>query len=759
MKNRKNIIILSTISIIIILVIIMQIANHNIQPEESLAESGGRKPIPPPEVLSKLPPDGGPEYNRLVFEKSPYLLQHAGNPVDWYPWGEEAFEKAKREDKPIFLSIGYSTCHWCHVMEHESFEDPEVAKLMNDAFVSIKVDREERPDIDNIYMTVCQALTGSGGWPLTIIMTPDRKPFFAGTYFPKESRYQRIGMLDLVPRIAEVWKTQRDKILESADQITATLQNISNTAAGEELSEAILNTTFHQLTERFDKTYGGFGSAPKFPSPHNFTFLLRYWHRTGEAEALEMVEKSLQAMRKGGIFDHVGFGFHRYSTDARWLLPHFEKMLYDQAMLAMAYIETYQATGNPEYARTAREIFTYVLRDMTSPEGGFYSAEDADSEGEEGKFYLWTPEEIKKILGSKEGDMAIKMFNVEPGGNFLEQATGEKTGTSLLHLTKSMAELASEFNFSEQELQERWEDAKQKLFAVREKRIHPQKDDKILTDWNGLMIAALAKGARALGEPKYAEAASRAANFIWNNLRDDRGRLLKRYRQGEAGLPAHVDDYAFIIWGLLELYEATFDVSYLQRAIELNNDLLTHYWDDQNGGLFFTADDGEELLVRSKDIYDGAIPSGNSVEALNLLRLARITASEELEKKSAAIGRAFGQQVQRSPVAYTQLMNAIDFAVGPSYEVVIAGDSKAEDTKSMLLALQQKFVPNKIVLLRPSEQKSPQIVKIAEFTRYQTSQNGKATAYVCLNYACKAPTNDVQEMLKLLKITPGKESG
>ncbi|MFQ6116613.1 MAG: thioredoxin domain-containing protein, partial [bacterium] len=439
------------------------------------------------------------------------------------------------------------------------------------------------------------------------------------------------------------------------------------------------------------------------------------------------------------------------STDDQWLLPHFEKMLYDQAMLAMAYIETYQATGKPEYAETAREIFTYVLRDMTSPEGGFYSAEDADSEGEEGKFYLWTPEEIKKILGDKEGDLVIKMLNVVPGGNFREQATGEKTGTNILHLTKPLEELANEFGLSVKELKERWEKARQQLFEVREKRIHPHKDDKILTDWNGLMIAALAKSGGVLGEPEYVEAARRVADFIWTKLRNDQGHLLKRYRQGEAGLPAHIEDYAFMIWGLLELYEATFEVSYLQKAIELNNLMLENFWDNENGGLFFTADSLKELLVRTKEIYDGAIPSGNSVAALNLLRLGRITANPDYEKKAAEIGKAFYKQIERGPSAYTQLMAAVDFAVGPAYEVVIAGNSRAKDTKAMLDALQKIFVPNKIVLLRPTEQEIPPIVQIAEFTKYQTSLNGKATAYVCLNYACKAPTNEIEVMLKLLQ--------
>jgi len=740
------------LSIVLVLAIITTVTFMPFSNTDEKTE--GRKDLPSPDALKKLPPDGGPEYNRLVFEQSPYLLQHAGNPVDWYPWGEAAFEKAKQEDKPVFLSIGYSTCHWCHVMEHQSFEDSTVAALMNEAFVNIKVDREERPDIDQLYMSVCQAMTGSGGWPLTIIMTPDKKPFFAGTYFPKQSQAGRIGMLDLVPRVKEMWETQRDKLLESANEVTQFLQRHAANPAGEALTDSVLNTAFHQLASRYDQVHGGFGTAPKFPSPHNFLFLLRYWHETGEHKALQMVEKTLHQMRLGGIFDHVGFGFHRYSTDQQWLLPHFEKMLYDQAMLAMAYLETFQATGKDEYARTAREIFTYVLRDMTSPEGGFYSAEDADSEGEEGLFYIWTPEEIKEVLGEEEGQFVIGLFNVQEGGNFVEQSTGQKTGRSILHLTKPLPDMADSLAQSEAEIRKRWENARQKLFDAREGRVHPLKDDKILTDWNGLMIAALAKGAAILSEPRYAEAAQNAADFVLEHLRDDQGRLLKRYRRGEVGLPAHADDYAFLTWGLLELYEANFDVAYLRQAIDLNETLMKHFWDEKNGGLFFTADSLEELPARTKEIYDGAIPSANSVAALNLLRIGRITAQPELEEKALAIGRAFTEQIRRAPSGHTQFMSALSFAFGTSLEVVIAGNPKGKDTAEMLNALQGEYVPNKVVLLRPAGVDEPPISKIAEFTKMQRSRDGQATAYVCQNYACKTPTTEVAEMLKLLKQKP-----
>ena len=691
--------------------------------------------------------------NRLINEKSPYLLQHANNPVDWYPWGEEAFEKARKENKPIFLSIGYSTCHWCHVMERESFEDPEVANLMNEVFVSIKVDREERPDIDSIYMTVCQMMTGSGGWPLTIIMTPDKKPFFAGTYFPKDSRFGRIGMTQLVPRIKEIWTTKRDEIVNSANKITSALQQATKETLGEKLDESTFRVAYNQLAERFDTVHGGFGRAPKFPTPHNLLFLLRYWKRAGNEEALEIVEKTLQAMRLGGIYDHVGFGFHRYSTDAEWFLPHFEKMLYDQALLAMAYIEAYQATGNEEYEETAREIFTYVLRDMTSPQGGFYSAEDADSEGEEGKFYLWKEEEIRNVLGKEEADLIRDVFNVEKGGNFSEEATGRGAGGNILHLKKSIPAIASQLKISEQELEKRLDAAREKLFSFREKRIHPYKDDKILTDWNGLMITALAKGGQVFNELKYAEAAKRAADFILKNLRKPDGRLLHRYRDGQAAVQAHVDDYAFLIWGLLELYETSFDINYLKTAIDLNRDLITHFWDDISGGFYFTADDGENLLLRNKEIYDGAIPSGNSVSMLNLLRLDRITANSDFEEKAEKIGSAFSKTIKQFPAAHTELMVALDFGVGPSYEVVIVGDSQADDTKAMIKAIRRQFVPNKVVLLRQTEKEEPDIIRIAEFTKSQLSLDGKATAYVCLTYVCKLPTTDISKMLELLNVT------
>lgn len=689
--------------------------------------------------------------NRLLDEKSPYLLQHAHNPVEWYPWCDEAFEKAKKENKPIFLSIGYSTCHWCHVMAHESFEDEEVAKLMNDVFVSIKVDREERPDIDNIYMTICQMITGSGGWPLTIIMTPDKKPFYAATYIPKEGRFGHAGMMELIPRVKTLWETERDNIFASADKITASLQQVTVDSKGKELDVNTLTLAYEQLAQRFDRNYGGFGKSPKFPSPQNLMFLLRYWRRTENKTALYMVEETLQAMRMGGIYDQIGFGFHRYSTDAEWLVPHFEKMLYDQAMLAMAYIETYQATGKIEYKETAREIFNYVLRDMTSPEGGFYSAEDADSEGEEGKFYIWTQQELRQILGEKDGNLIANVFNIKNDGK-LNLHSEEELAGKILHLKKPLSEIASEMKMQEKVLLKIVDFASQKLFVERNKRIHPHKDDKILTDWNGLMIAAMAIGARAFNENEFSDAAERAAKFILDKLRRDDKRLLHRYRDGEAAQLAYVDDYVFFIWGLIELYETTFKPGYLQTALELNNDLLKHFWDEKGGGFYFNADDGEKLLSRQKEVYDGAIPSGNSVAMLNMVRLGRIVADFSLEEKAVILSRAFSGQIKDVPSGYAQLMVALDFVIGPSYEIVIVGNLQSEDTGEMLKAVRERFIPNKVVILKPDKNGSSEIVNLAKFTKDQKSIDGKATAYVCLNYSCRMPTTDVVKMLELLNV-------
>ena len=689
--------------------------------------------------------------NRLIDEKSPYLLQHAYNPVDWHAWGVEAFERAKQEDKPIFLSIGYSTCHWCHVMEKESFEDDEVAELMNKVFVSIKVDREERPDIDHAYMTVCQMMTGGGGWPLNIVMTPDKKPFFAGTYFPKYSRQGRIGLLDLSARIEQLWFNDRAQIDDATEKIVTALNLSTEQDPTGILDLGTLKTAFNQLTQRFDPRYGGFGEAPKFPTPHNILFLLRYWKRSGDEKALQMATMTLDQMRLGGIFDHVGFGFHRYSTDAQWLTPHFEKMLYDQAMLALAYTEAYEATNKISYKKTVEQIFDYVLRDLTSPEGGFYSAEDADSEGEEGKFYLWTLDEIQEILPETEARFVERAFNVFSMGNFKEESTQSLNGRNILHLKRPLEKLNGQLGFTENKIQETWESARKRLFEIREKRVHPHKDDKILTDWNGLMIAALSKASRVFGNKDYFLAAARAADFIIAKMRDANGRLLRRYRLGEAGLSAHVDDYSFFIWGLLELYETSFEIIYLKVALQLHDDFLERFWDKESGGFFFTADDSEKLLVRQKEIYDGATPSGNSVAAMNLIKLSRICASLEFDSIVLAIGKAFSADVKRFPSAYTQFLLFVDFLLGPSFEVIIVGPESSVETDIMLERLNSAYIPNKVVIFKNSDTKPTEIVSIAPYLKDFEMTNKHVTAFVCGNYKCESPTNNPEKMLSILR--------
>ncbi len=726
--------------------------NHDVKTDARShdLDEQGRPIIPSEESLKTLPADGGALWNRLVFEKSPYLLQHAANSVDWYPWGEEAFKRAEKEDKPVFLSVGYTTCHWCHVMERESFEDEEVAQLMNDAFVCIKVDREERPDVDNVYMTVTQAITGHGGWPMTVVMTPDKRPFFAGTYLPKNGAQGRPGMMDFIPSIKTYWVEQRDRLLESAEQITNAVKNISGGSPGEELTEKVLDAAVEQLASRFDPREGGFGGTPKFPIPHNLSFLLRHGKRTGNENAIFMAEETLVKMRRGGVCDHVGFGFHRYSTDQHWLLPHFEKMLYDQALMALAYTDAYHATGKSEYATWTREILTYVLRDMTSEEGGFYSAEDADSEGEEGKFYVWDPAEVVKILGKAEGDLFNRVYNIEEGGNFFDEATRAPSGLNIPHLRKDLSEIAIDLGSDESDLRERLSASRQKLFDVRENRIHPQKDDKILTDWNGLMIAAFARAGMVLSEPTFVAAAKKASDFVLTTLRGDDGRLKKRYRLGDAGLPAHLEDHAFLAWGLLELYEATFDARYLSEASGITEIMLAHFLDESEGGFFLTADDGEDLLVRSKAVFDNAMPSGNSVAALNLVRLARITGNPKLEEEARGVLRGFAKSVEEFPSAHTQLLAAVEFLVADSAEVVVVGKPDAQDTRDMLSALRRDFRPNKVVLFRDATESESPLDQLAPFSANHVMVDGKATAYVCRRGACKQPVTDIDSMMDAL---------
>ncbi len=688
--------------------------------------------------------------NRLINEKSPYLLQHAYNPVDWYPWSEEAFKLAAELDKPVFLSIGYSTCHWCHVMERESFEDSEVAKLMNETFISIKVDREERPDIDNIYMTVCQMLTGHGGWPLTIIMTPDKKPFFAGTYFPKESKHGRIGMFDLIEGIDNAWKNKREEVFGSAAKITGHLMDYATKNASGEVSNSIFEKAFDDLNNKYDKKYGGFGDKPKFPSPHNLMFLLRFWQRTNNNRALEIVENTLTNMRLGGVYDHIGLGFHRYSTDREWLLPHFEKMLYDQAMLLNAYTEAYQVTKKDFYKTTVEEIIEYLLRDMQSNDGGFYSAEDADSEGEEGKFYIWSQDELKGILSEADFDLVAKVFNTTSEGNFYDEATREKTGKNILHLMKPLNELAKPLKLTENELSNQINRIRKILFNERKKRIHPLKDDKILTDWNGLLIAALSKAGRVFNKEEYIEAAKRAVNFIYKNLVDENNKLLHRYRDGEAGIAATADDYAFFIYGLLELYESTFDFEYFKKAITLQNIFNEDFYDNENGAFFLTADQSEKLLIRPKDFYDSAIPSSNAVALYNLIKLERITSDKSYKEIIDKTISSVAEDINSNPTAYTFTLCGLDYLFNSSFEIVIKGD-KENISREVKDILNVNFIPNKVII-QVDELITP-FNNIAEFTKSMTTKKDEATIYICENYSCNLPTNKTDELKKLLKLS------
>lgn len=696
---------------------------------------GTRLPLPAPEVIAQLPSDGGAEFNRLIFEPSPYLQQHARNPVDWFGWGDEAFAEARRRDVPVFLSIGYSTCHWCHVMEHESFEDAEVARLMNENFVCIKVDREERPDLDHVYMTVTQALTQRGGWPMTVLMTADAKPFWAGTYIPKETRFGRVGMLEFVPQVGTDWKTNRKKILEAADRIVSYVSEQNSTSPGAWRGPEVLELAEDHLAQRYDAKLGGFGQKPKFPVPHQLLFLLTRHTRTGEPRPLNMATHTLDSMRLGGIWDHVGLGFHRYSTDERWFLPHFEKMLYDQALHSMAYTAAWQVTGEEAYRRTAEETIEYVLRDLTAPEGGFYSAEDADSEGEEGLFYLWTPAQIRELLEADDATWFSARFGLSDEGNFVEEAGQEPTG-------RSIPFLANELSSDERE---RFERVRKTLFDVREKRVHPFKDEKVLVDWNGLMIVALARAANAFGEPRYAEAAARSADFLLSECRDEKGRLYKRWRGGQAGLHGTLEDYAFLSWGLSELYEATLDPRYLVEARTLVDLMIEHFHDPEGGAFFITADDGLKLFVRAKEVYDGAIPSGNSVAALVLLRMSKVTGETEYADLAEEIMHSFAGGVSRSPSSHSQLLAAVDLAIGPAYEIVIAGELGDPKVAELLEAARAEFLPSRVLLHRPAGEQAA-IVGVAPWTAGQGPIEGRAAAYVCREWTCDLPVHEPAEL-------------
>ncbi|MCI0490757.1 MAG: thioredoxin domain-containing protein [Blastocatellia bacterium] len=673
--------------------------------------------------------------NRLIDETSPYLLQHAHNPVDWYAWGPEALERARNEDKPILLSIGYSACHWCHVMEHESFENEEIARLMNESFVCIKVDREERPDLDSIYMNAVQMLTGHGGWPMTMFLTPDLKPFYGGTYFPPEDRHGLPGFPRLLIAVADSYQKRRQEIENSADAITAELGKLNRfQPSGEMLTTEILNQAFTALMKNFDRLHGGFGRAPKFPPSQTLMFLLRHHHRTRSTEALEMVETTLEKMAAGGMYDHLGGGFARYSVDERWLVPHFEKMLYDNALLSRIYLYAYQATGKPLYRRIAEEIVEYIIRDMTDRSGGFYSAEDADSEGEEGKFYVWTKDEVIRLLGEREGEAFCRYFDVTDGGNF-------EHGKSILNTPRSMEEVTAEMGIGLDELERMIAAGKKKLFYEREGRVRPGRDEKILAAWNGLMLTSLSEAARILGRDDYREVAARNGDFILQNLTED-GRLLRTYKDGRAKLNAYLEDYAFIVEGMLALYEANFELKYFDEARQLADRMIEQFWDEDDGGFFFTSADHEELIARTKDYFDNAIPSGNSVAALSLLKLGLLTGEPRYGRHALAILRTMHRSMSRHPSAFGYLLCALDFYLSEPKEIAIIGPTDSHEVRSFIEEIYSRYLPNKVLASGVDAPSAAAIKLLAD----RPAMEGKPTVYVCRNYTCLAPATSREEL-------------
>ncbi|MEA5113935.1 MAG: thioredoxin domain-containing protein [Geobacteraceae bacterium] len=673
---------------------------------------------------SILPPDGGPDFNRLIFSRSPYLLQHATNPVDWYPWGEEAFDRAKRENKPVFLSIGYATCHWCHVMERESFTDNEVASVLNDRFVSIKVDREERPDIDDQYMSVAQMMTGGGGWPLTIFMTPDRRPFFAATYLPKTPKMNLPGIIEVLEKVDEHWRNNRSLLEENCAAIIEKLNEDAVPSAGLLKDKEIFTQAYLLLERGFDTTWGGYGGAPKFPLPHYLSFLLRYFKKTGNAFALTMVEHTIDSIRRGGIFDQIGFGLHRYSVDKMWLVPHFEKMLYDQAMMSLACLEAFQVTGDLRYSKMAGELFDYVLREMISPHGGFYSAWDADTNGVEGAYYTWTFGEVADVIGAESAGLFCRLFGITDGGNF--------EGRNILHLTQTLDEFAAREKMDPQELASNLQEWRLKLRSAREARKKPFRDEKVLTSWNGLMIATLARGYAVTGEKRYARAAADAAGFIRQNMLNGEGRLLRSWYRGGASVQGFLEDYAFYTWGLLELYEATLEVEYLEEAKRVAVMMLKLFRDEENYGFFDTAADVTDVLVRKKSRHDGVTPSGNAIASLCLIKLGRILHDDPMLEEGRGIVRAFMGSVAENPIAALQYLITLDCLNAPEVEVTFAGERDCPETGEMLREVRRRFIPG-LVLRFAAEEGA-----------------GRTEARICANGSCRLPVACVRDLKALL---------
>jgi len=679
--------------------------------------------------------------NHLAGETSPYLLQHKNNPVDWYPWGPEALQLAKEQQKPIFLSIGYSACHWCHVMEHESFENEAIAKSLNENFICIKVDREERPDLDQLYMNATQMLTGRGGWPMSVFLTPDLKPFYAGTYWPPKATQGMPGFDQIVDGVSKAWETNREGAFETADKLTQELSRMGRQATnGGELGGELVAGAAAHLRKTFDSTYGGFGGAPKFPAPMSLQLLLRHWNRSRDRGALRIVQVTLDQMAAGGIYDHLGGGFARYSVDARWLVPHFEKMLYDNALLAATYLEAFQITDNAEYARIVRETLDYVLRDMTDAKGGFYSTEDADSEGVEGKFYTWKPSELRDVLGETAAETFARVYDVTDVGNFEH--------TNILNLPKTLGQQAKLLGRDVEEMTAELAESRAKLFDAREVRVHPHKDDKVIVAWNGLMIDAMARAGAVLEEPRYIEAARKAADFLLAELRRDDGRLLHTWRNGTAKLDGYLDDYSCLANSLVSLYEATFQSRYVDEAAALVSVMLDKFTDAKGGGFFFTADDQEQLIVRSKDVTDNAVPSGNAMAATVLARLGKLTGKlEHLDAAEQAMLASL-EMMQRFPSATSQMLQAVDLYLGPTYELVLAGDPDDEATRTVTADLRQRFLPNKVLAL--ADHAASESTTLAELVRGKLSPGDTPTLYVCEGFTCQAPALGEEEITHAL---------
>jgi len=675
--------------------------------------------------------------NRLINETSPYLLQHAHNPVDWYPWGPEALERARSENKPILLSIGYSACHWCHVMEHESFENPEIARLMNENFVCIKVDREERPDLDAIYMNAVQMMTGHGGWPMTMFLTPDLKPFYGGTYYPPEDRHGMPGFPRVLMAIADSFKNKPVDVGQSADAIAAELRRSNRFSSSKEmLTTDVLNQAYRLIRSNFDAADGGFGRAPKFPPSMTLMSLLRFYRRTNSADALSMVELTLNKMASGGIYDHLAGGFARYSVDAHWLVPHFEKMLYDNALLVRIYLYAYQATGNARYRSIAEEALEYIVRDMTDRTGAFYSSEDADSEGEEGKFYVWTPEEVLAALGDEDGLVFCAFFNVTRQGNF-------EHGTSILNTPRTLEEFSEETGRGIDEVRRIIRAGKQKLAQVRSLRVRPGRDDKSLAAWNGLMLTAFAEAANILGRDDYRQVAIRNAEFILDKLMID-GRLLRTYKNGQAKLNAYLEDYAYVAEGLLALYEATFEPRYIQQTLHLADVMIERFWDADEGGFFFTASDHEELIARTKDYFDNAIPSGNSVAALLFQKLAVLTREHKYQRCALDIMHTAKDVVAKFPSAFGYLLCAIDFYLSEPREIAIVGGRDSHEVRLFVEEIYSRFLPNKVIA--GTSEEGPESAGVVQLLADRPKLNGTPTAYVCRNYVCLAPATNREEL-------------